>query len=81
MEWIHQVLGKIVRTFNIRETNVDQYNPLSGILAAAAFTILSTTNSLQSYSTGQLVFCSDIILQIKIQGGFGINMPAKSGAH
>ena len=36
-----------------------------GILAAAAFSIPSTTNRQKGYSPGQLLFCCDMILLIK----------------
>ena len=45
LERIRQVLGNLVRTFNIStQTYVDEDDPWTGILAAAAFTIHSTTN-------------------------------------
>ena len=65
LEWIHQVLGNLVRNFNITQTYVDKYDPWWGILAAAEFATFSTTNRLKSYSPGQLVFGRDIILLIK----------------
>ena len=52
-------------TFNIKETNVGEDDPWLGILAAAAFVILSTKNGLKGYSPGQLVFGRDKILPIK----------------
>ena len=42
---IHQILGNLVPTCNITQTYDDKDNPWSGILDAAAFVILSTTNS------------------------------------
>ena len=65
LEWIHQVLGNLVQTFNITKTYLDKYDPQSGILSAAAFAILSTTNRLKCYIQGQLVFDRDMILLIK----------------
>ena len=42
---IHQVLGNLVRTFNISpQTYVDKNDLWTGILAAAAFLTYSTTN-------------------------------------
>ena len=37
LEQIHQVLGNLVQTYNIKDTYVDDYSPWSGILAAATF--------------------------------------------
>ena len=39
---IRQVTGNLVLTCNINQTYDDKYDPWSGILAAAAFVILST---------------------------------------
>ena len=45
LERIHQALGNIIWTFNISDqTYVDKKDPWTGILDAAAFAILSTTN-------------------------------------
>ena len=65
LERIHQVLGNLVRTFNIQQTYVDKNYPWTGILAAAAFAIFSTTNRPKGYSPGQLIFGCDMIIQIK----------------
>ena len=62
---INQVLGNLVRTFNISQTYVDENDLWMGILATAAFAISSTTNTQKWYSLGQLVFGHDAILPIK----------------
>ena len=65
LERIHQVLGNLVQTCNITQTYVDGYDPWLNILAAKAFAIRSTKNSLKGYSPGQLICGRDMILQIK----------------
>ena len=66
LERIHQVLGNLVQTFNIStQTYVDKNDPWMGILAAAAFVVLSKTNRKNVYSLGQLIFVHDTILPIK----------------
>ena len=66
LERIHQVLGNLVRTFNIStQTYVDKNDPWTVILAAEEFAISSTTNWQNSYSLGQLIFDGDMILPIK----------------
>ena len=65
LEHIRQVLGNLVRNFKIQQTYVDKNDPWRGILAAAAFAILSTTRRQQGYSPGQLIFGRDTILPIK----------------
>ena len=66
LERIHQVLGNLVQTLSIStQPYVDENDPWTGILAAAAFAILSTTNSQKGYSPGKLIFGRDMILPIK----------------
>ena len=52
-------------TWNVTQTFVEKYDPWSGILAAAAFAIVSKTIELKGYSPGQLVFGYDMIPLIK----------------
>ena len=65
LERIYQVLGNLVQTFNIYQTYVNENDPWTGILAAAEFGILSTTNRKKVYSPGQLRFGRDMVLTIK----------------
>ena len=58
-------MGNLVRNFKITQTYVDRDDALSGILAAEAFLIGSTTNRLKLYSPGQLLFVHEMILPIK----------------
>ena len=65
LERIHQVLGNLVHTCNIKLTHVDEYDPRLGVWAAVAFEIRTKTNILKGYSTGKLLFGRDIIILIK----------------
>ena len=65
LEQIHQVIGNLVRTFNIQQTYVEKNDPWKEILAAAEFEIFSTTNAKKCYSPVQLIFGCDMILPIK----------------
>ena len=65
LEHIHQVLVNIVRAFKSQHTYIDKNGLFTGILAAAAFAFLSTTNRQKCYSPGQLIFGRDMILPIK----------------
>ena len=56
LERIQQVLGNLVRTFNIQQKYVDKNDPWTGILDAAAFEIRSTTSGQKGYSPVQLIF-------------------------
>ena len=64
-EQILQVLGNLVRNFNIQQTYVDKNEPWTGILVAAEFTIRSKISRQKGYSPGQLIFGRDMIIQIK----------------
>ena len=63
--WIHQVLVKLLQTFNITQTYADEYDPWLDILTEAAFAILSTTNRLKGYSLGKIFYGHDMIILIR----------------
>ena len=65
LERIQQVLEKLVRTFNIKETYIDEYDLWLVISAAAAFLVLSTANRLKYCSPEKIVLGCDMILPIK----------------
>ena len=65
LERINQVIGNLVRTYNISKTFIDKYDPWSVILAEAAFVIISTKNRIKVHSPGQLIFGRDTILPIE----------------
>ena len=56
-------MGNIVRAFNISKTYVDKDDQLLGILSTLSFEIFSTTDRLEGYSLGQLLFGHDIFYQ------------------
>ena len=64
VEIINQLLGNLVRTYNLQETYVDDADPWMGILAAAAFAVHSNYHRIKFKSPGQLVFGRDMILPI-----------------
>ena len=47
LEWIHQVLGNLVRNFNMTQNYVEKNDQWTGILDASEFAILSKTNGLK----------------------------------
>ena len=65
LERIHQFLGNLLRTNNIRETYVEKDDPWSGILAATTLYNLSTEYILKGYILDHLVFGRDMIIPIK----------------
>ena len=81
LKQIHQVLDNLVRTYNIKDTYIDQDCPWYEILAAATFTIFSTAKMLKGCSLVQLLFVHDMILLINTYSGLGINISEKSDAN
>ena len=65
LERIHQVIVNLVRTFNIQQTYVEKHYPWTIILAAAEFSVFSSTSRPKGCSLGQLIFGRDMILPIK----------------
>ena len=74
LERIHSVIVNLVLTYNIKDSYIDEYGPRLGILAAAAFTILSTTNSLKGCTPGLLMFGCGMILLIKYTLDWELNV-------
>ena len=72
LEWIHQVLGNLVRDFNVHQTYINENDPRKGIWAAAEFSIQSTTSRNIFYSPGQLIFGHDMIIPIKHRVDWGL---------
>ena len=64
IERINQSLGRLVYTYNIQETYIDDDDPWMGILAIAAFAVRSTYHIIKNKSPNQLVFGRDMMLPI-----------------
>ena len=64
LERIHQVLGNLVRTYNLQETYVDDSGPWMGTVASSAFAVQITYCHNKQKSACQLVFERDMILPI-----------------
>ena len=56
VEIIHQVIGNIIRTFELETSYIDEENPWKGILSATVFTVRSTYHTTLQHTPGQLVF-------------------------
>jgi transposase InsO family protein len=64
VEKIHQVIGSILRTFELENNYLDDNDPWKGILNATAFTVQFTFHTTLQNTTGQLVFGRDMKLNI-----------------
>ena len=67
VERIHQVIGNMVRTFELETTEINEDEPWKGILSAVAFAVRSTLHSTLKKTPGQLVFGRDMMLNIQHQ--------------
>ena len=65
VERIHQVIGNIIRTFELQDNYLDDDDPWKGILSATAFAVRSTYHTTLQKSPGQLIFGRDMIFNIK----------------
>ena len=65
VERVHQVIGNIIRTFELEDNYLDKEDPWKGILSATAFAVRSTFHTTLHNSPGQLVFGRDMIFNIK----------------
>ena len=59
---IHQVIEKLVRTFDLKNNYLDKDNPQSGILSDTYFAVQRTYHTMLQSTPGQLVFGRDRIL-------------------
>ena len=66
LELVHQVLVKLVRTFNISQTYVDKNDPcVDSHFSCSSVCNLLNNQQAKDFSLGQLVFGRDMILPIK----------------
>ncbi len=65
VERVHQVIGNIIRTFELENNYLDDEDPWKGVLSATAFAVRSTFHTTLRQSPGQLVFGRDMIFNIK----------------
>jgi hypothetical protein len=56
LERIHATIGNIIRTHQVLETELDEDNPWSGILAAAMYAARATIHTTLQATPMQLVF-------------------------
>ena len=65
VERVHQVLGNVLRAFELEERDLDDSNPWDEFLTAAAYAIRSTHHTTLQASPAQLVFGRDMLLPVK----------------
>ena len=70
IERIHQTVGNLIRTFEVNETEVDEDDPWSGILAAVMFATRATFHTTLRATPMQLVFGRDAVLNTKFKANW-----------
>jgi hypothetical protein len=65
VERVHQVIGNIIRTFELQDNYLDEDDPWKGVLSATAFSIRSTYHTTLRKTPGQLVFGRDMIFNLE----------------
>ena len=65
IERVHQVLGNLIRSYELEDNYMDEKDPWAGILTAAAFALRSTVHTTLKATPGQLVFGRDMMLNVK----------------
>jgi hypothetical protein len=64
-ERVHQVIGNIIRLFELESHYLDENDPWKGILSATDLAVRSTFHTKLRNTPGQLVFGRDMIFNIK----------------
>ena len=67
IERVHQVLGNMLRTFELEEQELDSRDPFSSILSAAAYAIRSTYHTTLEATPAELVFGRNMLLPIQFK--------------
>jgi hypothetical protein len=70
IERIHQVMGNMLRAFELEERELDPDDPWNEFLQACAFGIRSTFHTTLQASPGQLVFGRDMIHDIRFKANW-----------
>jgi hypothetical protein len=66
VERVHQLIGNIIRTFELENNYLDDDDPWNGILSATAFAVRSTFHTTLQNTPGQLVFRARTKRRLKI---------------
>jgi len=65
LERIHQVIGNIIRSFELQTNYLDEDEPWKGILSAVAFAIRATYHTTLQKTPAQLVYGRDLIFNLQ----------------
>ena len=79
VERVHQVIGNMIRTFELEKNYLDEEDPWKGVLSATAFAVRSTYHTTLQKSPGQLVFGRDMIFNITHKANWDYICQCKQG--
>ena len=79
VERVHQVIGNMIRTFELEKNYLDEEDPWKGVLSATAFAVRSTYHTTLQKSPGQLVFGRDMIFNITHKANWDYIRQRKQG--
>ena len=70
LERAHQTIGKILRTFQVNNHELEQDDPWTGILSAVIFAMRSTVHTTTQATPMQLVFRRDTIMNLRFDANW-----------
>ena len=65
LERVHQTIGNIISTFKVLDMVLKDENPWEGIFASTMFALRATVHTTTQYTTAQLVYRRDSILNTR----------------
>eukprot|EP00957_Ditylum_brightwellii_P094657 7208526-Ditylum_brightwellii.AAC.1 len=62
---MHQIIGNMMRVFEVPITEIDEKDPWTGILSSVRFATIATVHTTRQITPMQLVFDKNAILNVK----------------
>ena len=62
LEWVHQAIGNIPRTFKVQKMVLDEKNSMNGILVSTMFALRATVHTTTQYTSSKLIYGLDSII-------------------
>ena len=72
LERVNQTVGNIIRTFQMKDREIDYDDPWSGVLAATMYAVRSTYHTTLQATPMQVVFGRDALLNIKVEADWNL---------
>ena len=78
LERVHQVISNILRTFKVQNMVLDNKNPWDGVLASTMFALRDTVKTNTQYTSAQLIFGRDSIINQRHEVDWTKNQETKT---